>query len=56
VFLPSLQAIADEVIEQSFRNASIDGSEVTSWVSFDRGSELCRPARFRFAPKADVKS
>ena len=32
MFLPSLLAIADEVIEQSFRNASIDGGEVTSWV------------------------
>jgi hypothetical protein len=33
VFLPSLLAIADEVIKQSFRNASIDGGEVTSWVN-----------------------
>jgi hypothetical protein len=32
MFLPNLLAIADEVIEQSFRNASIDGGEVTSWV------------------------
>jgi hypothetical protein len=36
MFLPNLLAIADEVIEQSFRNASIDGGEVTSWV-LDRG-------------------
>jgi hypothetical protein len=33
VFLPSVLAIADEVIEQNFRNASIDGGEVTSWVT-----------------------
>jgi hypothetical protein len=32
VFLPSVLAIPDEVIEQSFRNASIDGGEVTSRV------------------------
>jgi hypothetical protein len=25
-----------------------------SWVIFDRGSELYRPAHFRFAPKATV--
>jgi hypothetical protein len=56
VFLPSLLAIADEVIEQSFRNVSIDGGEVTSWVILDRGSGRCRPAHFRFAPKPDVKS
>jgi hypothetical protein len=36
MFLPSLLAIADEVIEQSFRNASIDGGEVTSRVRSDR--------------------
>jgi hypothetical protein len=56
VFLPSVLAIPDEVIEQSFRNASIDGGEVTSRVIFDRGSGLRRPAHFRFAPKADVRS
>ena len=27
-----------------------------SWVMFDRVSGLCRPAHFRFAPKADVRS
>ena len=26
-----------------------------NWVIFDRGSGLCRPAHFRFAPKADVR-
>jgi hypothetical protein len=26
------------------------------WVTFDRGSGLCRAAYFRFAPKADVRS
>jgi hypothetical protein len=33
MFLPSLLAIADEMIQRVFRNASIDGGEVTSWVS-----------------------
>ena len=27
----------------------------TGWVIFDRGSELCRPVHFRFAPKADFR-
>jgi len=29
LFLPGLPAIAHEMVEQSFRNASIDGGEVT---------------------------
>jgi hypothetical protein len=36
MFLPSLRAIADEVIQRVFRNASIDSGEVTSWVNLDR--------------------
>ena len=36
--------------------AKIDPIEMSQWVIFDRGSELCRPAHFRFAPKADVRS
>jgi hypothetical protein len=31
----SLLAIADEVIDSIFRNASIEGREVTLWVIFD---------------------
>jgi hypothetical protein len=40
VFLLSLLAIAYEVIEQSFRNASIDGDEVTSRVICDDAAGL----------------
>src|SRR5215475_3343246 len=32
----AVQATADEVIERAFRNASIDGSEMTLWVTFYR--------------------
>jgi len=35
MFLPSLLAMTDEVIELTFRNASIDGGEVTCWVILD---------------------
>jgi hypothetical protein len=31
MFLPSLLAIADEVIQRVFRSATIDGHEVTLW-------------------------
>ena len=32
------------------------GARLPQWVIFDEGSELCGPAHFRFAPKADVGS
>lgn len=48
-------ALTDEVIEKSFRDAAIKGDKRSIWVIFDRGSELCRPAHFRFAAKADVR-
>jgi hypothetical protein len=53
MFLLSLLAIADEVIDSIFRNASIEGGEVTLWVIFDRVSRSYLPTHFRFAPKAD---
>jgi hypothetical protein len=51
VFLPSVLAIPDEVIEQSFRNASIDGGEVTSRV-IQRHAEVF--VRCPFLPIADI--
>ena len=44
-----LLAIADEVIDPNFRNASIEGGEVTLWVIFDRSGKFCLPVHVRFA-------
>ena len=52
MFLPSLLAIADEVIEQSFRNASIDvGDDLMGHFRLTRPIPFAASCRLR--PKSD---
>jgi hypothetical protein len=44
--------MTDNVIGRAFRNASIDGGEMTLWVMSDRCSCSGLPAHVRFTPKA----
>ena len=49
-----LLAVADEVIDPNFRNASIEGGEVTLWVTSDRVEPAAGPAMSAPHPKATV--
>ena len=41
---------------RSFRNASIEDREVTSWVNHDLGGQRHWHSGVRYAPKAEAKS